>query len=489
LRLLHTADWHLGRTLCGASLLEEQAYLLDQLADIVRQEGVEAVLLAGDVYDRAVPPPEAVRLLDDTLCRLVLGLEVPVVVVAGNHDSPERLSFGARLLAGRRLHVRGAFHPADRPVVLEDAHGPVHILPLPYLDPATAQEVLGDGNLRDHDSAVRAAAEALRAASREAAAGAGPEPGTWPDGLFSAGPRTARPRTVLVAHAFVAGGQASESERPLSLGGAGTVGVSALEGFTYVALGHLHRPQRVAGAEHVRYAGSLYAYSFTEDDHDKSVTLVELGRDGPPEVRTIPLRPRRRVRRIEGTLAALLGEVGGEGPPLPPGPSAAGPLTASPLATGPLTPGPLPLGPSEDYLMVTLLDRGPVFDAVGRLRRVYPNVLHVARPWLGGAVASGPPGAEALAETAATAAEREAEVASGLDRRRLSDLDLLRSFFRDVIGEPPSPEEEAAYAEAAAQVELREREAEAAVAMAASDGPSSGGRTPPGQADGRGSRT
>ncbi|MCL6581253.1 MAG: exonuclease SbcCD subunit D [Firmicutes bacterium] len=462
MRLLHTADWHLGRTLCGASLLEEQAYLLDQLADIVGQEGVEAVLLAGDVYDRAVPPPEAVRLLDDTLCRLVLGLEVPVIVVAGNHDSPERLSFGARLLAGRRLHVRGAFHPAARPVVLEDAHGPVHILPLPYLEPATAQEVLGNGDLqvlgngdlRDHDSAVRAAAEALKAASREAATGAGS--GAWPDGLFTVGPRT-----VLVAHAFVAGGQASESERPLSVGGAGTVEASALEGFTYVALGHLHRPQRVAGAAHMRYAGSLYAYSFTEDDHDKSVTLVELGRDGPPEVRIVPLRPRRRVRRIEGTLAGLLGEVGREGPPLPP-------------------------GPSEDYLMVTLLDRGPVFDAIGRLRRVYPNVLHVARPWLGAGVVSGSSGAEAFAEAAAaTAAERGSEIASGLDRRRLSDLDLLRSFFRDVVGEPPSPEEEAAYAEAATQVELREREA----ATAAPDERSPGGGAPPDQPDGKESPT
>ncbi len=393
MRLLHTADWHLGRIFHGQHLTEDQAYLLDQVVDIVRESGVDAVLIAGDVYDRAVPPPEAVSLLDDVLARLVLGLRVPVVVIAGNHDSPERLGFASRLLERGGLHVAGVPAPDGGPVVLEDRHGPVQIHPLPYTEPPVARQVLGLDGLDDHDSATGAFLDRLR--------------GDRLDGSQTHPPGGRR--TVVVAHAFVAGGASSESERPLSVGGAGTVDPSRFRGFTYVALGHLHRPQ-AAGADHVRYSGSLFKYSFDEADHEKSVTLVEVDADGKVRVEEVPLRPRRDVRRVEGYFRDLLAGRG------------------------------VPPGSREDYLMVTLLDTGAVLDPIGRLREVYPNVLHVERPalWTGG---------------------RDAGQGAGAERLRLDDMDLFRAFFLDVTGEQLSEEQEAAYASVVEDLRRRQREA------------------------------
>ncbi len=357
MRLLHTADWHLGRIFHGVHLTEDQAHVLDELVRLVADARPDAVLVAGDVFDRAVPPQEAVALLDEVLSRIVLGLEVPVVLVAGNHDSPERLAFGAEMLARSRLHVAGRVAAEPRPVVLEDAHGPVEVWPVPFLEPAVVREALGDGEVHDQRAALAAMLDRVRAAAT---------PGR---------------RQVLVAHAAVAGCATSESERPLAIGGAETVEPALFEGFHYVALGHLHRPQ-AAGAGHVRYAGSLLKYSFSEIDHVKSVTLVELDRAGRCRTEAIPLAPRRDLRRIEGRIA----EIEARGPE----------------------------GPSEDYLLVRLLDEGPVVDPMGRLRRIYPNVLHVERPrWT--------PQADGAARPDV--------------HRRLSDEDLFAAFFEQMTGE------------------------------------------------------
>jgi DNA repair protein SbcD/Mre11 len=218
-RFLHTADWHLGRYLHGTSLLDDQAHVLETFVELARSEHVDAVVIAGDVYDRAVPPADAVSLLDDVLSRLVVGAGIPVIVIAGNHDSAERIGFGGRIFERQRLLLRGALDKLD-PVVLTDKHGEVAFHPLPYAEPTFVRALPGAEAVTDHQSAMSRMVGLLRAQ------------------------RKAGQRNVLVGHAFVAGGSESESERPLSVGGSGMVAVDTFDGFDFVALGHLHRCHR-----------------------------------------------------------------------------------------------------------------------------------------------------------------------------------------------------------------------------------------------------
>lgn len=322
MRILHTADWHLGRLFHGQRLTEDQAYVLKQFVALVGEEHPDLVVIAGDIYDRAVPPPEAVHLLDDVLSEIVRGHHTPVLLIAGNHDSPERLHFGSRLLAEQGLHVAGTFaaHPMHLP--LPDAAGPVHCYALPYAEPASVRGTLADDAVHDHEGAMRAALARIRAQ------------------------HPAGERAVLVTHAFVAGAlTAEDSERPLSIGGTGAVDADCFAGFDYVALGHLHRRQTLGG-ERLHYPGSLLKYSFAEAGQTKTVSLLELAASGHVTLRAIPLTPRREVRCLEGYLAELL-----EGTP----------------------------GNREDYLQVTLRDSGAILDAIGKLRDVYPNVLDLQR--------------------------------------------------------------------------------------------------------------
>jgi exonuclease SbcD len=329
MRFLHTADWHLGKLLHGKHLTDDQRGLLRQLCGIVEDTRPDVVLMAGDVYDRSVPPSTAVELLDDTLSELVLELGVPVVAIAGNHDSPDRLDFGSRILRGQGLHVFSK--PAADPgvVTIEDDHGPVHIAGLPYAEPPQARQVFDDPGIKTHDEVVAAQAEAAREQVPE------------------------EERSIAVAHVFAKGGELADSERPLAVGGAETVSTSRFDGFDYVALGHLHRRQQV-GEEHIQYSGSLMKYSFDEVRHDKSVHLVEMGAEGTCEIRRIPLTPERDLRRVEGTLSEV--QAGGDG------------------GNGS---GSSPDENEEDYIWVTLEEEGPVVDAMSRIRETYPNALHV----------------------------------------------------------------------------------------------------------------
>ncbi|WP_298458810.1 exonuclease SbcCD subunit D [uncultured Cellulomonas sp.] len=308
MRLLHTSDWHLGRTLHGVDLLEHQAAYLDHLVDVVRDRSVDAVLVAGDVYDRAVPPVEAVTLLSDTLARLA---ELcTVVVTPGNHDSAARLGFGAALLRDG-VHLRTRVADVGAPVRLRPRAGgdggngaaaaDVLVYGLPYLDPDASRRALSPDAeqplARSHEAVMRAAMDRVRAdvAARR-------RPGSPP------------PRTVVLAHAFVLGGAASESERDIRVGGVDHVPADVFTGVDYVGLGHLHGPQRVAGPPGVvlRYSGSPLAYSFSERHHTKSSVLVDLGPDGVTgEVELVPAPVPRRLSDVTGTLEELLG-AGGE---------------------------------------------------------------------------------------------------------------------------------------------------------------------------------
>jgi exonuclease SbcD len=374
MRFIHTADWHLGRVFHGVHLTEDQAVALERLVEIVKETRPDAIVVAGDIYDRAVPPPDAVELLDDVLSRLVLDLKIPTILIAGNHDSPGRLAFGSRLLGEQKLHVAGPMKAVCRPVEIADAHGTVAFYPLPYAEPAAVRACLGgDGTVIDHESAMRALVRGIESAARGEAGGER----SRRDG--SAG------RRVIVGHAFVAGGSSCESERPLTVGAAGTVPADAFAGFNYTALGHLHSAQSLAGGT-VRYSGSILKYSFDEAGHRKGINLVEMDARGACTVEQIALPPRRDVRRISGFFSELLkGPTAGES--------------------------------KEDYVQATILDAGPILDAMPRLRESWPNILHVERPnrIAGGAAPGSRPNA-----------------------RQTNEVDLFAHFFEHVTGEAMS---------------------------------------------------
>lgn len=381
MRFLHTADWHLGRIFHGERLTEDQHYVLRQLIDITRDSKVDAVLISGDIFDRAVPPPEAVAVLDDVLSQLVLSLKVPVLIIAGNHDSADRLAFGARLLSQQNLFVVGSLSGAMQCITLPDRFGPVHFYAVPYAEPQQAREFLDSEDVEDHHTAMRGMLDRLRPANSA--------------------------RSVLLAHAYVAGGEASESERPISVGTAGLVAANCFDGFSYVALGHLHQPQQV-GDPRIRYAGSLLKYSFTEAHHRKTVQIIEMDERGHCTAESVPLHPRRDVRRIEGHFAQLV-QAG-------------------------------PIGDPQDYVSVVLLDQGPILDAMNRLRAVYPYAMKIERPY--------------LEVDGAPAAARP-------DFRKISDRDLFAAFFQEVTGEELSDDAEAALTRVLRHVARQEREATA----------------------------
>lgn len=363
MRFLHTSDWHLGRQFHNVSLLDDQRHALEQIIAVIRERQVDVVLVAGDIYDRSVPPAAAVELLDQTVHTICHGLGVPLIMIAGNHDGPQRLAFGSRQLAAAGLHVAGLLQRDLQPVILQKNDAEVAFYPLPYAEPATVRQVF-EVEVTSHDEAQ---AFLLNQVRRH-------------NGL--------KRTCVVIGHCFLAGGEVSESERPLSIGGADQVAPEHFRDFAYAALGHLHGPQQ-RGAEHVRYSGSLLKYSFSEERQRKSVTLVELDAGGKASIEQIPLTPRHDMRTLEGSLAEL-------------------------LATGASDPH------RDDYLLVRLTDRHAILDVMSKLREVYPNVLHLERP---GLMARG----EALQ--------------AGRERLKLGELAMFEDFFDQVAGEQLSAEQ------------------------------------------------
>ncbi|MFE4669271.1 exonuclease SbcCD subunit D [Streptomyces sp. NPDC056716] len=283
MRILHTSDWHLGRPFHRVNMLGAQAEFIGHLVVTVRERAVDAVVVSGDVYDRAVPPLAAVELFDDALHRLA-DLGVPTVMISGNHDSARRLGVGARLIGRAGVHLRTDPAGCGTPVVLRDAWGEVAFYGLPYLEPALVKDEF-EVERAGHGTVLAAAMERVRA---DLAARA--------DGT----------RSVVLAHAFVTGGQASDSERDITVGGVAAVPAGVFDGVDYVALGHLHGCQTLTGR--VRYSGSPLAYSFSEAAHRKSMWLIDLGADGSVGAERIDCPVPRPLARLRGTLADLLAD-------------------------------------------------------------------------------------------------------------------------------------------------------------------------------------
>jgi exonuclease SbcD len=329
MRLLHTSDWHLGRSLHKADLREAQERFLDHLVETVRAERVDAVLIAGDVYDRAVPPVDAVALCEQALVRL-RDTGARVIVISGNHDSARRLGFSSALIDASGVHLRTSPGRLSDPVVLHDDDGPVAVYGVPYLEPAVG--LPGWDGDRRHEAVLGEAVARIRADA--AARGA--------------------TRTVLMAHAWVAGGaddaerreaamrQASGSERDISVGGIGYVPVSLVDGFSYVALGHLHGQQTLA--ENIRYSGSPLPYSFSEANHRKGSWLVEIAADGTARAERVPAPVYRKLSVLRGHIEDLLDS-------------------------------PRFAGREGDFLAVTLTDTARPEGAMDRLRNRFPHIL------------------------------------------------------------------------------------------------------------------
>lgn len=317
MKFLHLADLHLGKRVNGFSMLEDQAHILRQILAILDDERPDGVLIAGDVYDKSVPSVEAVELLDGFLTEL-RARGIPVLLISGNHDSPERLAFGGRVMDSCGIHISPVYDGALAPVTLHDEFGPVHVWLLPFVKPAHVRRWFPDADIESYTDAV---AEAVAHMDIDTAA-----------------------RNVLVTHQFVTGGTRSGSEE-LSVGGTDNVDSGVFAPFDYVALGHLHGAQHI-GRETIRYAGSPLKYSFSEARQHKSVTVVTLGEKGDVQVRTVALTPLRELREIRGSYDELTARSFYEHTTY-----------------------------RSDYLHLILTDEQDVFDAMSRLRTIYPYLM------------------------------------------------------------------------------------------------------------------
>lgn len=324
LKFFHTADWHLGKLVQGVYMTDAQRYVLDQFIEAIEVEKPDAVVIAGDLYDRAVPPTEAVALFDEVLHKIVVELKTPVLAIGGNHDSPGRLHFGSRLMRKKGYHIAGQITERIEPVVLHDEHGEVHFHLVPFADPSVVKHLHGEETISNHNDAMKKVTDTIREKM------------------------DANARHVFVGHAFVtkhgeSEDNTSDSERPIAIGGAEYVAAGLFEPFHYTALGHLHQAHHVLN-ETIRYAGSPLKYSISEEHHKKGFLIVDIDGEGVVNVEKRDLVPERDMRTVEGTIDDI---------------------QRQPI--------------SEDYVFVKLLDEVPVLMPMEKVRSVYPNAMHVER--------------------------------------------------------------------------------------------------------------
>ena len=366
MKILHTSDWHLGRQFHNVSLLDDQKAVIEQFIDYIAKNPVDVVIIAGDIYDRSVPPTAAIELLDRVVKRICNELNTPIIMISGNHDGAERLGFGAEQMKGAGLHIISNFEDMLTPVVIETkTAGEVAFYGMPYNDPERVKFHF-DAPVATHDQAHKLLTEKIVEQFNDSQ------------------------RHVLISHCFVDGAIESESERPLSIGGSDRVSHEHFLNFDYVALGHLHQPQK-KGEDFIRYSGSLMKYSFGEQHQKKGFTLVELNEKGFVSAEHIELTAPHEMRIIDGELAEVI-EQGKTDPK------------------------------NEDYLLVRLQDKHAILNPMEKLRAVYPNVLHLEKPGMLIGV--------------------EQEMAQAKLAR--SEQDMFRDFFKEAQDAELSPEQDQA---------------------------------------------
>ena len=353
MRFLHTADWHLGRIFYGQYLTDDQAYVLEhQFFTILKEEKIDGILLAGDVFDRAVPPIEAIELWDSIITRLAMDYKVPLFVVSGNHDGAERLEVGRSMLSESGIHIWGSPHHALQPFEFEGFDGRVAICPMPFSEPRRIGDALGlnsseskpvdtdmtDDTLFSYVDDKDQEAVALNLHNYDQMYQA------WSDYLYKQVPK--QMRSIAISHAFVMGGEVGGSERTLSVGGSEQVSPHVFKNFHYTALGHLHGPQRM-GADHIRYSGSPLKYSFDEHGQKKSFTIIDMDTNGKVDISTIPVEAKRDVVILEGYFEDLLNNTA------------------------------LQTKHKDDYVQARLLDTMPIMDGMAKLRQVYHRCMTI----------------------------------------------------------------------------------------------------------------
>ncbi|MBS4176920.1 exonuclease SbcCD subunit D [Lederbergia citrea] len=354
MKFIHTADWHLGKLVHGVYMTNEQRAVLNQFVELVAEEQPDAVIIAGDLYDRSVPPTEAVELLEDVLFKINVELKTPILAISGNHDSAERLSFGSSWYRHSQLFINGKIQESFRPIHVNG----VNFYLVPFAEPGIIREWFDDHSIHSHDEAMRRVVSEIE------------------ESLNPNEPN------VLVGHAFVLGGKTSDSERTLSVGGTSCVSADCFSPFAYTALGHLHSPDAIRH-DTVRYAGSLLKYSFSEAQHQKSISIIEMNDNGTYEMRKRSLTPVLDMREISGYMEELMDS------------------------------GFFQNQKVDDYLKVTLLDEGALIDPINQLRKVYPNILHLERK------------IEQI-----DLRKKQSFRSDGIERK--SELDLFSDFYREM---------------------------------------------------------
>lgn len=363
MKLIHLSDLHLGKRVNEFSMLEDQQYILEEILRIIDSEKPDGVLIAGDVYDKTVPSAEAVTLLDEFLVQLSKR-DTQTFLISGNHDSAERLAFGGRLMEQSGIHIARVYNGVLAPLTLRDEYGPVDLYLLPFLRPVQVRRFFPESEIATYTEAMAA--------------------------VLGAADIDKTHRNVLVTHQFVTGAQTCDSEE-LSVGGTDNVDVSVFDDFDYVALGHIHGPQKI-GRETVRYCGTPLKYSFSEVGHKKSVTVVELAEKGSVAIRTVPLVPKRDMSELRGAYNELMLRENYEGKPF-----------------------------RNDYLRITLTDEEDIPNAVNNLRTVYPYIMRLDY------------------DNRRTRTESHVDGAEQVERKR--PLTLLEEFYESQNGQPMSEEQ------------------------------------------------
>ena len=318
MKLVHISDLHLGKRVNGFSMLDDQQYILNEMLNIIKSESVSAVLISGDVYDKTIPPAEAVALFDRFLTGIT-SLGAKALIISGNHDSAERLAFGRSAMTSGGIYIAPVFSGTVAKTILTDEYGNINVYMLPFLKPLTVRPFYEDIDIPDTESAVKAVLDGITLDKKE--------------------------RNIIMAHQFITGAERSDSEE-VYVGGLDNVGAELFAGFDYTALGHIHRPQNIGG-DKIRYCGTPIKYSFSEINDKKSVTVIDMKEKNNVSVKAVPLVPLRDMRHIKGSYAEVTDRAGY-------------------INTA-----------TDDYLYITLTDEEDVFDAIGRLRSIYPNIMKI----------------------------------------------------------------------------------------------------------------
>ncbi|MDB2120576.1 exonuclease SbcCD subunit D [Clostridium paraputrificum] len=342
MKIIHTGDWHIGKIVNEFSMIDDQRYILNELIKLINLEKPDVLIIAGDIYDRSIPPVEAVDLLNEVFSKILIDNKVKIVAISGNHDSGERVSFGSKILEKEGLYIQGIIEDEIKSIRIDDEEGNVNFYMIPYVDPAILRRKFNNPEIRNHNNAMKAVINRIKPSLNE------------------------NERNIVVTHGYVtykrkddidkdgenlyelADLEVSDSERPLSIGGTDLIDSDNFDCFDYVALGHLHGRQKV-GREEIRYSGSLMKYSFSEINHKKGVVIIEIDGNKKINIRQEELRPKRNMRIIKGPLDELI-KAGLED-----------------------------CSNREDYIQAILTDEGEIIDPIGKLRSVYPNIMILKR--------------------------------------------------------------------------------------------------------------